>query len=286
MIHINGKMRVTLIGITDNADKLLVFSKRTRHSVSLESFEEVQGMSIEEIDQELDYVFSTIGSSWEFVDYVFLLEGVTRAFTHQLVRHRVGVAFAQQAMRVGEQSDFGYMMNNDIYEDRHKREVYIRIMDQIQTGYNELMALGARPQDARGVLPTNILTNILFKVNLRAFADASNVRLCIRAQGEFQRVARLMQAQIISHHPWASRIIGPECLVKGICKFPRYDKCPISQSYPELRGLPEKTAEGIRKLFLQHTGYDPQPERSDWNLEGLSGHIASHSTEEIETKKD
>ena len=44
-------------------------------------------MSDEQKEEELKYVFGTIGSSWEFVDYIFLITDVSRAFTHQAVRH-------------------------------------------------------------------------------------------------------------------------------------------------------------------------------------------------------
>lgn len=283
MEHVNGEMNVNLLDHTKDAARVLVFSKRTRHSVNAASYEEAMNMSEDELKNELKYVFSTIGSSWEFVDYTFLITGVTRAFTHQLVRHRVGVAFAQQAMRVGEQLDFGYMVptdfcfdfdsenakSNENPEDRRKQLLYgsyVNCMDSIQSHYVELIENNARPQDARGVLPTNILTNILFKVNLRALADIMNVRLCLRAQGEFQEVARKMQQLVLGVHPWAAQILGPNCLVHSVCKFPRYTECPISQKHPQLRGLPEDTKNAIRSDWEGLVGYDPQPVANDWDL--------------------
>jgi thymidylate synthase ThyX len=140
-------------------------------------------------------------------------------------------------------------------------------MENIDWHYQEMLRRGAKPQDARGILPTNVMTNILFKVNLRALADLLTVRLCIRAQGEFQNVARDMAEIVTEVHPWAYPVLGPECLVHGVCKFPSYNSCPISQEYPRLRGLTDDERNGIRDTWIKAKGYDPQPGVHDWKKE-------------------
>jgi len=278
--HINGKFEVQLLDYTRNADRMLVFSKRTRHMKDAAAFQEVMDMDAEELLGNLKYVFSTIGSSLEFVTYTFLIVGVTRAFTHQLVRHRVGVAFAQQAQRVATQEHFGYMVPNSIAGDSHRSEVYQSIMKGIDTGYLELLEMDTPAQDARGVLPTNVLTNILVKINLRALMDMLHVRLCIRAQGEFQDVAREMRKLVARVHPWAAGHLGPNCLAVGVCKFPAYDSCPISQAYPQLRGLTTECKLGIRKLWETCHGYDPQPTVHDWKLDESDHRVGKHDGKE------
>jgi flavin-dependent thymidylate synthase len=221
-------------------------------------FDDVIGMTEIEQEKEMEYVFSTIGSSWEFVHYTFYITDVTRAFTHQLVRHRVGVAFAQQAQRVGTQEDFGYMTPPEV-AGSPAEDIYDLTMEAIQAGYNNLLRQNVRPQDARGVLPTNIHTNILVKVNLRALSDMLTVRLCLRAQGEFQNVARKMQELVLNIHPWASPVLAPNCLRYGVCKFPRYADCPISQKHKFLKGMSDDLAWKIRQDWEAIAGYDPQP---------------------------
>jgi len=183
-------MKVELINFTDQAKELLVLGKRTRHMKDSAAWAEVLGMAEESLDEELGYVFSTISGPLEFVNYTFLITGVTRAFTHQLVRHRVGVSFAQQSQRFAEQEGFNYLTTGSINRDDRLGEIYDNTMDGIQSGYSELLAEGANQQDARGVLPTNILTNILMKMNLRSLSSLMEVRLCVRSQGEFQDVSR------------------------------------------------------------------------------------------------
>lgn len=258
---VHTKPKVDLIFHTPDAEQLLVFSKRTRHMSSIDSYQEVLDMSEEEIRGNLDYVFNTIASSWEFVDYIFLICDVTRAFTHQLVRHRVGVAFAQQAQRVATMEEFGYTATGSCTES----EVYHQTMRDIQQGYWRLInEEEARPQDARGVLPTNIHTNILFKVNLRALSDMLCTRLCVRAQGEFQNVAREMQKLVVSVHPWANKILGPNCIRFGVCKFPKFQDCPIKKRFPFLNGITDSIRNNIRSEWVKSIGFDPQPTIHSW----------------------
>jgi thymidylate synthase (FAD) len=251
-------MKVRMIQYTQHAKELLVVTKRTRHLTSDKAWDEVITMSDKEIDEELKYVFGTIGSSWEFVDYTFLITDVTRAFTHQLVRHRVGVAFAQQAQRVGTQEDFGYMLPKEL--DDQQELWYHETMAMLNYRYKKLVNGGVRAQDARGVLPTNIHTNILFKVNLRALSDMLTVRLCLRAQGEFREVAKKMKECVESVHPWAEQILQPNCIRYNHCKFPNYEKCPISQSFPYLR---EDCSANVKETFEElDDALDFQPDPS------------------------
>jgi hypothetical protein len=100
-------MKVTLIDFTGagfndpaaHAAALLVFTKNTRLEMSAGGLAKYLSKPMMELLEELEYMANTIPSSWEFVDYTFMIEGVTRAFTHQLVRTRTA-SFAQQTMRV------------------------------------------------------------------------------------------------------------------------------------------------------------------------------------------
>lgn len=259
MYHEGGKLEVELIGCTNEAAAMLVFSKNTRHLSSKSSWFDVLSMPREDFDRELDYALGSIGSALEFVDYTFLISGVTRAFTHQLVRHRVGVSFAQQSMRLTEAGKFGYMIPDKIKDDIDICYEYSAGMDDIQLRYNNMKELGGRTQDIRGILPTNILTNILMKINLRALAELLNVRLCIRAQGEFQEVAKLLQARVVAIHPWAAKMLGPSCVVHGSCKYKLFKECPISKAHPELLGISAEKKSSVVKSFERVSGFDPQP---------------------------
>ena len=101
-------MNVTLINYTPDAKNLLLFTKQTRLTLSPGLLEEVSHWPDERKLNELAYMANTIPSSWEFVDYVFLVEGVSRAYTHQQVRTRAA-SYAQQTMRVNNMAEFEYI---------------------------------------------------------------------------------------------------------------------------------------------------------------------------------
>ena len=106
-------MKVTLIEYTGKgrspraAAELMVFTKSTRLKMNPGLLQNIKAMTDDEINAELDYMAKTIPSSWEMVDYTFLIEGVTRAFTHQFVRTRNG-SYARQTMRILHVSGFSW----------------------------------------------------------------------------------------------------------------------------------------------------------------------------------
>lgn len=256
-------MDVKLIGYTQEADNILIFSKRTRHMRDPDAYDKVCEMTLTEKMRELEYVFNTISTPLEFVSYTFLICDVTRAFTHQLVRHRVGVSFAQQSMRVGDQTNFKYLTPPAIEPNIEQLNTYEKGMECINFYYEEMLRVGANQQDARGLLPTNIHTNILMKINLRALAEMLHTRLCVRAQGEFQDVAKLMMKKVKLVHPFTEPILGPSCIVKKICKFPRYKYCPVKYKYPWVDGVQGGEVEVLRKEWDSLTATHQQPDISD-----------------------
>ena len=194
-------MQVTLINYTQHALETLIFTKSTRLRMTGRALEEIIAWPMEKKMEEWAYMQNTIKSSWEFADYVFMIEGVTRGFTHQLVRHRVGTSFAQQAQRVVNMADFEYISTGNVRdcgEESMLLAIYDSTMGQINEGFQALLRAGANPQDARGVLPTNICTNICLKANLRTLYGMSSERLCYKAQGEYQDVMRAIRDAVCS----------------------------------------------------------------------------------------
>ena len=219
-------MKVSLISSTGNAKELLIFTKNTRLNMDPSAYGNIIDMSDEEKQEQIDYVFSTISSTLEFVDYVFLIQDVTRAFTHQLVRHRVGFSFAQQSQRSVDMNGFSYLATGKA----EKSHLYHDAMYSINNTYRRLIdEEDVPPQDARGILPTNIMTNIVAKINLRSLSGLMNIRLCPKAQGEFQDVAREMRRVVLEVHPWAEPVLQVNCVQHLTCAFPRYEECPVKE---------------------------------------------------------
>lgn len=135
----------------------------------------------------------------EFVNFVFLLRGVTRAFTHQLVRTRIGVAYVQESMRFAELRTIRVLATNEIPDaELMTYEAGIRVA---VAAYNGMISRGVPRQAARGVLPTNILTDIYWSVNLRTLQTVIRQRLCCQADANewapiLTEIRRLLIAKV------------------------------------------------------------------------------------------
>ena len=151
-------MKVTLISHTQSAEDLLIFAKSTRLEMKPDLLDKVKAMSETEKSEQLEYMANTIPSSWEFVDYVFLVEGVSRAYTHQQVRTR-SASYAQQTMRVLNMGEFDYVYTDLVAENPCAKAQIDAALKAIKLAYNNLIDLGFPAEDARGILPTNIATN-------------------------------------------------------------------------------------------------------------------------------
>jgi len=196
-------MKVTLVNYTSNAVNMLLFAKSTRLGLNEQTMKSIITMDTAARQEELKYVANTIPSSWEFVDYTFLIEGVSRAFTHQLVRTRTG-SYAQEAMRVVDKSDgYDYIHTQRSIENYDAVQIIKQHSKLTTTMYAELIQLGLLPEDARGILPTNVSTAIMCKFNLRAFADLVRSRSGGRTQSEYRTVVLKMIDCVLAVHPWA-----------------------------------------------------------------------------------
>jgi flavin-dependent thymidylate synthase len=205
-------VKVTLISHTVDAPTLLLFTKSTRLGLTPGLMDEIRSWPEEKRLAELEYMANTIPSSWEFVDYVFLVEGVSRAYTHQQVRTRAA-SYAQQTMRVLDMGEFDYVYSQRLLraENADSKEVVDLCLQVIKNCYNTLTKQHKLPaEDARGILPTNIATNIVCKFNLRTFVDLAKSRSGGRTQSEYQQVVQAMVDEVLRVHPWAEKFMFRE----------------------------------------------------------------------------
>lgn len=165
-------------------------------------------------------------------DYVFQIDGVNRAFTHQTVRTRVGAGYSQESMRftAKDGDQFKYDAGPSITSDSARKDLYDRIMSGIQDGYEKLGELGASTEDRRGVLPTNILTKIGVRFNLKTLMGIAEVRLCYQAQPHWRDIVQQMKDEIAKKvHPAIAGLLVRACDRSGRCEFRAvFDRpCPV-----------------------------------------------------------
>lgn len=194
-------MKVTIVGCTQDPVELMIMSKSTRLQMGVELMDNIYSMSEQEKMEQLNYMVNTIKSSWEFMDITFLIEGVSRAFTHQFVRNRQG-SYAQQTMRILNMDGFEYITGPSISADEDINKYYQDCMYRINDMYNNLLDMGAAIEDARGILPTNISTNIMVKHNLRSLSDMMASRASSRTQSEYREVMDAMYEACVERWPW------------------------------------------------------------------------------------
>ena len=160
----------------------------------------------------------------EFADFHFHLEGVTRSFTHQIVRHRT-FSFSQQSLRFFNASQSGFRMPSIIPAGE---EILRNNVEYTMRTYQALINLGVPTEDARSVLPHGILTLISFRCTYRGLVDLAGVRLCAQAQGEFKEVVCNIKEEVAKIEPYLASKLLPICKHTGYCEFKSsYDRpCP------------------------------------------------------------
>lgn len=229
-------MKVELLSHTPDALTLLLLTKNTR----LANDSDPATWTDAQRAEHLAYMRDTIKSSWEFVDYTFDIQGVSRAFTHQLVRTRSG-HYAQESQRTVDVS--GAEVLRPTFATVEQEAVWMDAEELVMGAYTVLQRNGMPAQDARGILPTNVTTNIIAKFDLRTLHEMAKVRLCVRTQGEYQQVFRLMREAVLAVHPWAAEFIEVHCVAVGTCAFPRYGKtsCKFYDPRMDLDALKAET---------------------------------------------
>lgn len=146
----------------------------------------------------------------EFCDFTFHIEGISRALSHQLVRHRLA-SYAQRSQRYCSEGNFDYVVPNSIKSNHGAFEEYTELMYTITDIYRLLQEMGIPNEDARMVLPNACETQIEVKMNLRTLMNFMNERLCTCAQWEIRNLAWEMRKQVLLQVPELDSYLVPKC---------------------------------------------------------------------------
>lgn len=156
----------------------------------------------------------------EHPSFTFAIEGISRACSHQLVRHRIA-SYSQQSQRyVSEDTGFGYVIPPVIREDKELKKAFVTFMKEAQRSYNEMFSklnekgiMGeAANQDARFILPNACETKIVVTMNARELMHFFRLRCCNRAQWEIREMAEKMLKHAKRAAPVIFQKAGPGCL--------------------------------------------------------------------------
>ena len=202
-------------------------------------------------DERLEYfaqVMKTkLKAPFEFVKFHFMIEGVSRSLTHQMVRQRTAV-YAQESLRFAVKEHMaegvymppslagthgGEPLGAEDSTEEWQRNVWDQCLDSIEQAYLHLIDSGMPAEDARGLLPHNITTRLHYSTDLRALLEHGGNRLCSQAQQEWKLVwVRIIEAirnaQVyvpgsgVFPVYMANELAGlfrPVCFLTGQCEF-------------------------------------------------------------------
>ncbi len=224
------KARVELLGHTpDPLSVIYVAFRQCYHAGFVgDMWNDIENEKITR-EKQADFIRKVVSSGHEspieHVNFTFALGNVSRALTHQLVRHRIA-SFSQQSQRYVSAKDFQYITPPSIEKKPEALEKYNACMDTIAQAYEELQSLLSEAtndqskanEDARFVLPQAAVSNIVVTMNVRSLINFFHHRCCTRAQWEIRSVAN----QMLKH----CRNVLPEIFDNQGAKCEKTKTCP------------------------------------------------------------
>lgn len=175
----------------------------------------------------------------EHASFTFSIEGVSRAMTHQLVRHRIA-SYTQQSQRyVTYDTLEKYVTPSSIADNAEAKKIYDEALEQISDTYQKLLGLKIPKEDARFILPNAAKTNIIVTMNARELHHFFNLRCCARAQWEIREVAIEMFKQAKQAAPALFENAGPSCVELGYCPEGKMKQpeCDVEEIKKQFRNM-------------------------------------------------
>lgn len=211
-------MIITLLEHTPNPERLVAAAAKVCYSP--DSGKKVfENLTNEEALKFLNRLMEMGHESpLEHTVFSFAVDGVSRALTHQLVRHRVA-SYSQKSQRYVQEIGFEYVTPPIIQNDEVLKENYDRAMKNCMFNYDvmvrRLLGEGRTKEqaceDARYILPNACCTNIIVTMNARELLHFFNVRCCNRAQWEIRELADKMLEECRKVAPVLFENAGPDC---------------------------------------------------------------------------
>ena len=255
-------MKVTLISHTPEPEKLVAIAGKLCYSSSdIGSLKD--GLTDDKIKNYVKMLVS-IGheSVMEHVSFTFGIEGISRACSHQLVRHRIA-SYSQKSQRYVNESGFEFITPPAIHEVPEAEAEYMKMISEITESYNKISDLltdhhksnfinegldektalsKARKmanEDARFILPNACETKIIVTMNVRSLFNFFRHRCCNRAQWEIRDIANEMLRLCLEVAPNIFCNTGASCVSEGKCpegKMSCGKMAEMKKQFADLRG--------------------------------------------------
>lgn len=233
-------MNVTLLAHTPEPEKIAASAAKLCYSSS--DISSICDNLTEEKTKDFIDMLVSIGheSVMEHVSFTFGIEGISRACSHQLVRHRIA-SYSQKSQRYVNENEFEYITPPEIEQNSEANAEFESIMHDITESYSKIVnmlteshkekfisdgmdeksalskARKLANEDARFILPNACETKIVVTMNVRSLFNFFHHRCCNRAQWEIRAVANEMLRLCLQTAPNIFKYAGPSCVAEGKC---------------------------------------------------------------------
>ncbi|MBI3038817.1 FAD-dependent thymidylate synthase [bacterium] len=206
-------MQVSLLSHTPQPDLLVALSaRRCYSSLSISDLEE--NFDDSEIDRLLGILRSRNHlSPFEHANFTFSVMGISRALSHQLVRHRMA-SYSQESQRFVEYLNLPslpFVIPPTIENVPHAKKIFLETMKKMLETYRELRSVGVPGEDARYIFPNSLETKLVFSMNARSLFNFFEQRCCQKAQWEIRKLANYMLSRCKAVSPRIFQTAGAPC---------------------------------------------------------------------------
>lgn len=206
---------VSLISYTPDPERVVAAAARLCYA-PVGAAQLLEELSEEEVQKLLKTILrSGHLSVCEHASFTFAIEGVSRACTHQLVRHRLA-SYSQQSQRYLKLKEPTMIVPPSISQDPELTELFLQATKTGVDFYQKLLAAGVEAEDARYVLPQAVETKIVVTMNARELLHFFTLRTCERAQWEIRSLAEKILQLVLPLAPTIFAKAGPAC-IRGRC---------------------------------------------------------------------
>jgi len=172
-------------------------------------------------------------SPFEHASFTFAISGISRATSHQLVRHRLA-SYTQQSQRYVAVKSLRYITPATISANSGIESKYHEAVQNAHELYLNMLEADIPAEDARYVLPQAMQTSLVMTMNARELMHACSLRLCLKAQWEIVQLFELIKGEVERVAPRIGAELKPKCYQLGYCDetescgiFPTKDQIEI-----------------------------------------------------------
>ncbi len=237
-------MTLLLLRHTPEPDRLVALAARRCYS-SRAADDIEEHLTEEEIERLLGFLRQRNHlSPFEHADFTFSADGISRALSHQLVRHRIA-SYSQESQRYVNYMkvpSLPYIVPPSLDNKPDARRIFDKAVQQTLDAYREMVEAGVAPEDARYIFPNAIETKLVFTLNARSLFNFFEQRCCIKAQWEIRQLAFDMLKAVRAVAPLIFKSAGAPCqfAVMPYCR-------ENDENCPQYKSMKKRTGEYDRK---------------------------------------